>query len=272
MPAEAQVEHVPLSKRRLLEYLEAQKAPVTAKAASIDLDTRASTATEMLERCAAQGLVQRAENQRPREYGISGAGRTRLEYFRSSQGESNPQSTADPESNPGSEEEREDAGAADVGELKEEVARQFDGLREDMRNLFEVLNVRPAAGEGSRGRVERIKHMLESLAEQGKADAQSESIRKLYFARYELRSLGWGHGNEKPRVEARIAELEGQVGKETVEQIARLVTLEERICDGDWSVGPRVLREVLELREALHLPASVFGRGPKSSETETAEK
>src|SRR6266849_8704641 len=102
MPVEAQVEHVPLSKRRLLEFLEGQ-GPVTAKAASIDLDSRASTVTEMLERCAAQGLVERDEKQRPREYVLTDVGRKRLDFFRSRQGESRPESAADRESNPGSE-------------------------------------------------------------------------------------------------------------------------------------------------------------------------
>ena len=43
MPVETQIEHIPLSKHRLLEFLEGRKGPVTAKVASIDLDTRAST-------------------------------------------------------------------------------------------------------------------------------------------------------------------------------------------------------------------------------------
>jgi hypothetical protein len=43
MPVEAQIDHIPLSEHRLLEFLEGQKGPVTAKVASIDLDTRAST-------------------------------------------------------------------------------------------------------------------------------------------------------------------------------------------------------------------------------------
>ena len=81
MPMEAQVEHIPLSKHRLLEFLETQKEPVTAKVVSIDLDTRASTVTEMLERCAAQGLVERESNQRPRQYTITGAGRRCLDLL-----------------------------------------------------------------------------------------------------------------------------------------------------------------------------------------------
>lgn len=272
MPVEAQVEHVPLSKRRLLEYLEGQKGLVTAKAASIDLDTRASTATEMLERCAAQGLVERAENQRPREYRISEAGRGRLEFFRSGLGESNSESAADRESNPGSEKEREHAGSVNLSELKEEVARQFDGLREDMRDLFEVLNLRTARGEGSPDRAERVRHRLESLAEQAKADAHGEAVRNLYRAQYELRSLGFL--DSKQEVKARIADLEGTLGKEAAEQVARLVSLEEGIFfrRALWGNGPVEQGAILELRDALHLPCNVFGLSGESSDAGAAEE
>jgi len=68
MQKEAALEHVSLTKRGLLDYLGAQREPVTAKVASIDLDSRASTVTEMLERCVAQGLAERTTTQRPREY------------------------------------------------------------------------------------------------------------------------------------------------------------------------------------------------------------
>src|SRR5215472_7020695 len=83
MQKEAALEHMPLTKRGLLEYLGAQREPVTAKAASIDLDSRASTVTEMLERCVAQGLAERATDQRPREYKLRHEGRRRLDSFRS---------------------------------------------------------------------------------------------------------------------------------------------------------------------------------------------
>src|ERR1700692_975634 len=99
MPVEAQIDHIPLSKHRLLEFLEGQKGPVTAKVASIDLDARASTVTEMLERCAAQGLVEREANQRPRDYRITDTGRRRLESFRSGQDTSAPGSAGTVEAN-----------------------------------------------------------------------------------------------------------------------------------------------------------------------------
>ncbi len=237
MPVEAQVEHVPLSKRRLLEFLEGQ-GPVTAKAASIDLDSRASTVTEMLERCAAQGLVERDEKQRPREYVLTDVGRKRLDFFRS--GKSQPESVPEGESNPGSEEEREQPGSVNLSELKEEVSRQFEGLREDMRDLFETLNVRPAPGEGTRARVERLRDRLESLAEQAKPEPPTEAVLNLYRAHYELRSLGWL--DSKDEVKVRIADLDGTVGKEAGEQIARLVSLEKDVW-GDAGV----LRAIIEI-------------------------
>jgi DNA-binding MarR family transcriptional regulator len=89
---ESLIEHIPLSKQRLLEFLGAQRGPITAKVASIFLDARASTVTEMLERCAAQGLVEREANQRPREYAITAAGRQRLAAFVPSEPESEPKS------------------------------------------------------------------------------------------------------------------------------------------------------------------------------------
>ena len=84
---EATLEQMPLTKRGLLEYLQGQAEPVTAKVASIELDSRASTVTEMLERCVAQGLVERATDQRPREYKLSDAGRRSLELSRSKNSE-----------------------------------------------------------------------------------------------------------------------------------------------------------------------------------------
>src|SRR5712692_2289572 len=174
MPEQAQVEHIPLTKRRLLEFLEGQEELVTAKVVSIDLDSRASTVTEMLERCAAQGLVEREANQRPREYRISEAGRRRLKLFRSDQANSEPQSDEPPETNAdasGSESDREQIGSLDFTELRGEVTRQFEGLREDMHDLFDALSLRPSPAEGLRVRAEQVKRRLESFAERVKADA-----------------------------------------------------------------------------------------------------
>jgi len=259
-----------------LEFLEAQNALVTAKAASIGLDTRASTVTEMLERCAAQGLVEREANQRPREYRITDRGRQRFELLRSGQGKSEPESAevvetlvvspqADiaanvvpsvgskkarllqmlervrgDEKEEGSEGEHEKAaGAVSLDELREELTRRFEGLRGDVGDLFEALSLRP------RDSAEPIKR---TAAEQATVDAQSEALRNLYRTRYELGALRWF--DSKKEVAARIAELESTVGKETAEQIERLVSLEREIR-GDSDA--ETLRTVLELRDIQQL-------------------
>ena len=53
----------------------------------------------MLERCAAQGLVEREANQRPRDYRITDTGRRRLESFRSGQHKPDHESDVTVESN-----------------------------------------------------------------------------------------------------------------------------------------------------------------------------
>jgi len=72
-----------LTKAVALEYLSSAAMPVTAKALSIDLDSRASTASELLERMTAQGLCARDPKQRPREYALTDAGHRLLSVFRS---------------------------------------------------------------------------------------------------------------------------------------------------------------------------------------------
>jgi DNA-binding MarR family transcriptional regulator len=242
MPMEAQIDHIPLSKHRLLEFLEGQKGPVTAKVASIDLDTRASTVTEMLERCAAQGLVEREANQRPRDYRITDTGRRLLQSFRSGQDKSEPESAVTAEANvvPGT-------------SKKSRVLLLLDRVKKSVEKE-----------EGSEGERE---HTLELSAEQTKAEVQSEAVRSLYRARYELRSLGFF--DSKDEVKARIAELESAAGREAAEQIERLVSLEGEIrSDSD----AETLRAVLDLRDALRLPASVFGRRAKDTGDGKAEE
>jgi len=252
----------PLTKQTALDYLQRRGKAVTAKELAIDMDSRASTASELLERMTAQGLVERDQKQRPREYVLTDAGRKRLEFFRSG-AESNPDSASDPESNPGSEEEREEAATVNVSELKQEVARQFEGLREDVRDLFDALRLNPSPGESPREHADRIKRKLESSAEEAKAKALHETVCNLYRARYELRSLRWL--DSKDEVKARIAELQSSVGKEAAEQIERLVLLEGEIRDDS---DAEKLQGVPELRDALHLSASVFGRRNKDTGAE----
>lgn len=183
----------------------------------------------MLERCAAQGLVEREANQRPRQYTITEAGRQRLGLSPSGERQSQPES-ANTETN-----------AAPRARSK-----KLQSLLDRIKRLED---------SGSEGEREQT---LESSAEQAKAAAQNEAVRSLYRARHELRLLGFF--DSKSEVRARIAELEGTVGKEAAEQLERLVSLEGEIrSDSD----AETLRAVLELRDALNLPASVFGRRPK---------
>lgn len=253
------MEAKPLTKRTALDYLERQGKPVTAKELAIDLDSRTSTASELLERMTAQGLTKRDEKQRPREYVLTDTGRARLAFFRS-QDRSLQQAPAvgppeSPSGNPGSDEGTPVAlDTPDAEDLKQEIRAQFQGLRKDMRDLFEESDLRRVPEERLPEHAERIRHRLESLAEQVKTDAKDEAARDLYRARYELRSLGLF--DSKDEVKARIAELEAKVEEGTAEQVKRLVGAE---ADASW--GDDTLRVVLGLREALHFPASVFGRG-----------
>lgn len=66
---------MPLDKKSALEYMVKQGTPISAKELSVDLDSRASTASELLERMAAQGLVTRDANERPRQYSLLDADR-----------------------------------------------------------------------------------------------------------------------------------------------------------------------------------------------------
>jgi hypothetical protein len=115
---------------------------------------------------------------------------------------------------------------------------------------------------------ERIRTLdLESSTERAKAEANGERIRSLYRAKYELRSLGLF--DSKTELRAQIGELEGAVGEEVAKQLERLVSMEAAIR-GDSN--PQTLRAVLELRETLHLPASVFGRSASFIRTTSKTK
>jgi DNA-binding MarR family transcriptional regulator len=74
-----------LTKKAALEYMTEKSKPITAKELAIDLDSRASTASELLERMTAQGLANRDPKQRPREYVLTEAGRTCLQNFRATE-------------------------------------------------------------------------------------------------------------------------------------------------------------------------------------------
>jgi DNA-binding IclR family transcriptional regulator len=79
-----------LTKQAALEYLARTHRPVTAKILAIDLDSRASTASELLERMTAQGLTERDPNQRPREYTLTDSGWKQAELFASNRAAPSP--------------------------------------------------------------------------------------------------------------------------------------------------------------------------------------
>lgn len=134
---------LPSPKVRLLKFLAEQSHPVSAKEAAVFLDTRTSSASELLERCAAQGLCTRGENDRPRLYSLTEQGRERLRWLGVQP--ARPSSEAENDSHAGEERitEENDAGVdrAATGEILSEVR----ALREDVRDLSEMF----AAGRGS---------------------------------------------------------------------------------------------------------------------------
>jgi len=132
-------------KARLLKFLAEQSRPVSAKEAAVHLDSRTSSASELLERCAAQGLCARGENDRPRLYSLTEQGRERLRWLGIQPAQpARPDSEIEEnDSRAGDEEVEETAGVdrAAAGEILSEVR----ALREDVRDLSEIV----AAGRSS---------------------------------------------------------------------------------------------------------------------------
>src|ERR1700687_630670 len=128
MEAKETVEPKTLRKRAALDYLE-KHGKATAKALALDLDSSAATASELLERCTAQGLVERDETQRPREYRLTDRAasgwsfldrRMRRRSFRRRL--ANPSSENPSASNPGpSREDQPEHESVDVEAIKQEV-------------------------------------------------------------------------------------------------------------------------------------------------------
>jgi len=155
MQKEAALEHVSLTKRSLLEYLGMQPEPVTAKAASIDLDSRASTVTEMLERCVAQGLAERATDQRPREYKLSHEGRRRLDSFRSKERVHTSESAAelDPPESP----KTQEVSLASLIDKAVEAALE----KQSQQNQYPDPSQAPDGEQIRSGRKQQLKALLE---------------------------------------------------------------------------------------------------------------
>jgi DNA-binding MarR family transcriptional regulator len=259
MAVKEAMEPKPLVKRAALEYLEKQ-GQATAKELAIDRDSRAATASELLERCSSQGLVERDEKERPRVYRLTGPGRDRLEFFRSQDAPqvvpskpSNP-SSKNPSANnprPGGHDEPEHE-AVDVESIKLEVRLQFQNLREDMRDFLEVLGFCPSHAEelsDEPSQVEKLRGRLESLAEKSKEALADEALLNFYQVHHAFVDPESALGGEVP-TEEEVADLRGQVGKEGVGKIEQLVKLESELDSARY-------REALRLRHELNLPVEV---------------
>jgi DNA-binding MarR family transcriptional regulator len=259
MDAKEATETKPLAKRAALEYLEKQ-GQATAKELAIDRDSRAATASELLERCTAQGLVERDEAQRPREYRLTGPGRERLEFFRSQDAQpvlpaktSNPSPKNPSASNPGpTREDQSEHESVDVESIKQEVRLQLQNLREDMSDFVEALGFRPSRGAGSSDAPsprEKIRGRLESLAEKSKEALASEAVADLYRVSHALADPDSELMEELP-TEEDMAGLERQAGKEAAGKIKRLVELESELDSARYT-------EALRLRHELNLPGDL---------------
>lgn len=259
MDTKEALELKPLAKRAALEYLEKQGS-ATAKELAIDRDSRAATASELLERCTSQGLVERNEKERPRIYRLTGPGRERLKFFRSQDAPqvvpartSNPSSQNPSASNPGSSREDEpEHEAVDVESIKREVDLQFQNLREDLGDFLGAFGLRPLRGEESSDEssgIEKLRGRLESLAEESKKALADEAVLNFYQVHHAFVDPDSALGGEVP-TEEDVADLRRQVGKEIVEKIEQLVTLENELDSTRY-------REALRLRHELNLPGQV---------------
>jgi DNA-binding MarR family transcriptional regulator len=253
------VESKPLAKRAALEYLD-EHGEATAKELAIDRDSRAATASELLERCTSQGMVERDEKQRPRVYRLTGPGRERLEFFRSQDAPqvvpsktSTPSSKNPSASNPGpsGEHQSEDEGV-DIESIKREVDLQFQNLREDLGDFLGAFGLRPSRGQASSdvsSQVQKFRGRLESLADESKQALADEAVLNFYQARHAFVDPDSALGGEVP-TEEELAGLRGNVEKEIAEQIEHLVELESELDSARY-------REVLRLRHDLNLPGVV---------------
>lgn len=269
MLAEKTVLPKPLAKYAALDYLDKHKQ-ATAKELALDLDSRAATALELLERCTSQHLAERDEKERPRVYRLTGQGRERLEFFRSQDVQqilpaktSNPSSRNPSASNPGStQEDQAEHESVDVEAIKQEVRFQLEKLREDMRDFVEALGFRPSRGKESPdvpSQVEKLGARLERLAQKSKEALASEAIVKLYRAAHALTDPDSRLIDAVP-TEEDVAALNGQVGEEATEKIERLVQLENELESARCTA---CYTEVLLLRRQLNLPDDLVRKEKK---------
>jgi len=157
-------------KTRLLKFLAEQSRPVSAKEAAVHLDSRTSSASELLERCAAQGLCTRGENDRPRLYSLTDEGRERLRWLG---GQPARPSSEENDSHANDEEIAEETVAGVDRAAAGEILTEVRALREDVRDLSEMFAVgrRSAPAPQSARRADPKPAETEELI--GRADALS---------------------------------------------------------------------------------------------------
>jgi len=254
-----------MEKKNALQYV-VDHPGCTAKQLSIDVDAPISTSTEMLERLAKQQLVTRDRDQRPREYAITEEGGKRLEFFKARDAEAHP-AERNRNGNPGASASGVTAsnpgpnGAASgekLDALREEICGRLDGLREDLRDLLDVLASPPSsdapAPTGSpASRVQELLARANRLSQRDINPPEKPNVKvaALYQARKKLDSLPFFSGGERGALRDTIEKLEADLGAETSESVERLIDLESRH-------SPEI-EEVARLRAALgvesHAPA-----------------
>jgi DNA-binding MarR family transcriptional regulator len=258
-----------LQKGDALEYLDRQAKPVTAKELAIDLDSRASTASELLERMTAQGLVKRDPNQRPREYALTDAGRKRLEFFRSRAADGNATAKgADQGSLPvapsngdgpapsvtvdSARLEKLEAMQRDFADRLSSFEDRLSSLEIDFeKSLAQFLAPKGAKGESSAERASRVENLLrraDALAARQRQPAD-QHVAELYKARHALESLPFFSFGRRGPAEDRVAQVEAKLERSTAQAVERLVELEA----GSSSPSESERGEIARLREELRL-------------------
>jgi len=132
------VSNLPSAKVRLLQFLAGQSRPLSARDAAVHLDSRTSSASELLERCAAQGLCTRGKNDRPRLYSLTEQGRERLRWLGVES--ARPSSEVGENNSPAGERDVLEETIAGVDRAAAgEILSEVRALREDVHDLSEML-------------------------------------------------------------------------------------------------------------------------------------
>jgi len=151
---------------------------------------------------------------------------------------------------------------SDAGPVSSDEAGPFEGRVSRARALLERI----------RALEDVSAHSEPTLHADDKSKRAASDVAALYLAQHQLHSFAWSERlfGEDSQVKARVTDLEGKVGQEIADQVKRLVAVEREIRDDLWSDGSEMLNRVLELREALHLPASIFGLGMRAADNSGA--